>query len=253
MPDLQRHQITKSGHKKVGRPLGSVPPNKFPLHKPDIVGKVSRGLTVISAEILRKNTRPYLMTECAGCGEQSPKAYCTVMQGTAGCRRCGNPRSAPKWLELRANAAKHRCTNPRDQRYKDYGARGIEFRFSSPLSMALWVQEHLGLHKHLEIDRINNNGHYEPGNLRYSTHRQNSSHTRKRPNASAFHMFRLQHPEVRYADSTLSRMIGSGLSFTDIVELWKRPTRKPKGVYGTFSMPDLFIASLHQIFSSQTA
>lgn len=68
-------------------------------------------------------------------------------------------------------SAYQRCNNPRCRQYPDYGGRGIEFNFESVSEAANWVMNNLGLKRHLEIDRENNNGHYEPGNLRYATRR----------------------------------------------------------------------------------
>jgi hypothetical protein len=62
-----------------------------------------------------------------------------------------------------------RCNNPKDKGHHNYGSRGIKFNFDTILNGALWVMDNLGLHRHLELDRIDNNGHYEPGNLRYAT------------------------------------------------------------------------------------
>jgi hypothetical protein len=62
-----------------------------------------------------------------------------------------------------------RCNNVLDSGYHSYGGRGIRFKFSTILEGALWVMHNLGLKRHLELDRIDNNGHYEPGNLRYAT------------------------------------------------------------------------------------
>ena len=87
---------------------------------------------------------------------------------------CGNPRQIPLWLTRRLSAAQSRCTNPNDPAYKNYGARGITFDFKSVLEAGLWVQEHLGLQRNLEIDRINNNSGYAPGNLRWATRSQNA-------------------------------------------------------------------------------
>jgi len=64
-------------------------------------------------------------------------------------------------------AAKTRCTNPTGPKWADYGGRGIEFRFTS---FEQWIAE-LGPRptpKH-SVDRIRVNGHYEPGNVKWST------------------------------------------------------------------------------------
>lgn len=70
--------------------------------------------------------------------------------------------------ELRAYyAIKKRCTNPKDGEYKNYGGRGIEYRFTSFRQFL----DCLGRapSKDHSIDRINNDGHYEPGNVRWAT------------------------------------------------------------------------------------
>jgi hypothetical protein len=63
--------------------------------------------------------------------------------------------------------AKQRCTNPKDSRWESYGGRGIEFRFASVAEFVKYVgprptPEHM-------MDRVDNDGHYEKGNLRWST------------------------------------------------------------------------------------
>lgn len=247
MPDSPRRQITKSGRVRPGPPLGTAPVNKLPSQLPELKGRRFGKLMVVSGEVLRQKGRPYLLTECTGCGKREPKAYTNIMQNTAGCRSCGNPRSAPKWLVSRCIAAKGRCTNPADPRWKDYGTRGIEFRFSGPTAMAVWIMENLGLDRELTIDRIDNSGHYEPGNLRLTNRRVQTSNTRKRRLTPAMHAFRQEHPDVKYADATLIRLIGKGLSWEKIVDrYYNLPSSKPKGVYGTFSTPDPVIASLRK-------
>lgn len=66
--------------------------------------------------------------------------------------------------------AKARCNNPKHQAFNRYGGRGIQFKFSS---FNEWL-EHLGPRPiGYEQDRIDNDGHYEPCNVRwvdYSTH-----------------------------------------------------------------------------------
>jgi hypothetical protein len=98
----------------------------------------------------------------------------------------------------------------------------------------------------MEIDRSDNVKGYAPGNLRWSTKVQNRRHTSKTVNTAALHRFRLDYPDVRYADNTLKNLLSMGLTFDQIVERWARPSCKPKGVYGTCSIADPFIASLHR-------
>ncbi len=181
MPGLLQPPTTRSGPKRAGRRLGSVPSNKLPSVLPELVGKSFGGLMVVSEQVVRRGMRgrPHLLVRCATCGEQSLKCYTSLMRRTAGCRRCGQPRSAPKWLVQRASAAKDRCTNPHNRRFDDYGGRGIEFRFQSPTAMAVWIQTNLGLCQDMQIDRIDNDGHYEPGNLRYATASENQQNTRR--------------------------------------------------------------------------
>jgi hypothetical protein len=66
--------------------------------------------------------------------------------------------------------ARSRCTNPNVEGYANYGGRGIEFKFRS-------FQEFIGHigpkpSPKLTLDRINNDGHYEIGNVKWSTRRE---------------------------------------------------------------------------------
>jgi hypothetical protein len=56
----------------------------------------------------------------------------------------------------------------------------------------------------------------------------------------------MKFPNVRYADATLSNLFSRGFTEAQIVHRWHQPSRKPKGVYGTFSKPDQDIASQFQ-------
>lgn len=153
----------------------------------------------------------------------------------------------PDWLVRRAKSMKARCEKPSHRAWPDYGARGIEFRFSSPRSCAEWVVQNLGLPKqdhNVQLDRVDNAGHYEPGNLRWASKALNCNNTRRGGWVAMMHRFRMEHPEIRYADKTLRNLFAMGMTFEQVVERFYQPSDKPKGRYGTYSKPDPAIASL---------
>lgn len=65
-----------------------------------------------------------------------------------------------------------RCTNPKDKRYQRYGGRGIQIcaRWLDVNNFIADMTE--GYEKGLQIDRINNDGNYEPANCKWSTTKQ---------------------------------------------------------------------------------
>lgn len=73
------------------------------------------------------------------------------------------------------NGMKQRCYNPNSMEYKRYGARGISIFqpwLDDPREFVLYCENVLGWtlelkKKNYTIDRIDNNGNYEPGNIRF--------------------------------------------------------------------------------------
>lgn len=78
---------------------------------------------------------------------------------------------------------KQRCTNPKNKDYKYYGGRGITI-------CGRWTNSHIPFladmgrrpSKSHSIDRINNDGDYEPNNCRWATKPQQMAN--RRPYAS---------------------------------------------------------------------
>jgi hypothetical protein len=79
--------------------------------------------------------------------------------------------------------ARNRCANPASCDWKDYGGRGIKFLF---LSFEEFFAE-LGKRPNdkstsgkalYSLDRRNNDGHYEPGNVRWATESQQKKNRR---------------------------------------------------------------------------
>ena len=91
-----------------------------------------------------------------------------------------------RYHELHAvwNRIIQRTENPNGPHFHDYGGRGItvceEWR-SSFLSFFNYIMENLGERPPgMSIDRINNDGNYEPGNVRWATQFQ-QIHNRRSP------------------------------------------------------------------------
>ena len=162
------------------------------------------------------NGKWWVVTEC-DCGKVSKNKKDDLVKQldnpTYACRSCTMVRrnaenaNNPEWLEARQRGleqmfkvqatrpcisykerqvrrtmknAKQRCTNTSLPCYKNYGGRGIEFRFDSVEQATDWVIEHIGYRpssKH-SIDRIDVNGHYEAGNLRWATSKEQANNKR---------------------------------------------------------------------------
>lgn len=158
----------------------------------DITGNVYGRLTVDSYAGQSKPNASHKWNCLCRCGNRVAIASGSLKNGTT--KSCGclhkettldiftthgeSSRSAgtvtPEYRSY--SCAKGRCTNSTDHAFNDYGGRGIEFRFAS--------YEHfidiLGRRPTLKhsLDRIDVNGHYEPGNVRWATQREQMRNTR---------------------------------------------------------------------------
>ncbi len=83
------------------------------------------------------------------------------------------------WLRIR-----RRCHNSETHNYRWYGARGIEvwvgWRYDAGAFID-YVEKNLGIRPEgMSLDRIDNDGNYEPGNIRWATPLEQNQNRRKR-------------------------------------------------------------------------
>ena len=85
-----------------------------------------------------------------------------------------------RYLRRIYSGMKRRCNYPKMCNYHRYGGRGIKCLFKSADEFVDYVTGTLGIKymsqiEGLQIDRINNDGNYEPGNIRFVTPKVNSN------------------------------------------------------------------------------
>ncbi len=137
------------------------------------------GLWTVLKEVDAEEKRKHYEVQCE-CG------FIRVLKGirlrfgdSIGCRSCGSAKHGLVHSKTYSTweCMIQRCTNPNQTKFKDYGGRGIKvcdrwLKFENFLEDM--GQRPVGL----EIDRINNNGNYEPGNCRWVTRKENLNNTR---------------------------------------------------------------------------
>ena len=98
--------------------------------------------------------------------------------------RYGNPKHGAYVRNKRLygiwNTMLHRCEDPKREKFKDYGMRGIKVcdEWHDPNAFFDWAESN-GYKDGLQLDRIDNDGNYEPENCRWATPKENSRHTRR--------------------------------------------------------------------------
>ena len=133
-----------------------------------------------------KTKQRYGLFKCAQCDIPHKKPIASVKAGSTRCRRCamtvhGNSRHKlyMTWIN-----EKRRCYDQNHDSYKYYGERGItvsdEFK-----DFNRWLEHIESLDRCYEegmtIDRIDNDGNYERGNLRWATLKEQANNKRNTP------------------------------------------------------------------------
>jgi hypothetical protein len=227
------------------------------------VGKQYGHAVIISAERRWSESwnHCYVLTRCADCGREQWTDLGNLRSGRSrGCQSCSvPPPSYPKWLYKRVTDQKMRCTNPNHPNWENYGGRGITFDFPSPEAACVWIVENLGLpprSERLELDRIDNDKGYAPGNIRWATRAQNHGNRR------CTRIVEWRQEDWPYAYSVVQRKLRAGKTREDILDDARAAVaEKRKNWRGikkwfesmTSSTPDPDIATRYRECSSTTA
>ena len=129
-----------------------------------------------------KSRKDKLRSDCKGCSAAMAKKY---KQSPAG--KSASRESLRKYrntisghLHCTFDNIKRRCNNPDCKDYKHYGGRGIKNKFRSCNDFRDYVINELLIDpRGLDIDRIDNNGNYEPGNIRFVTRAENNRNRKR--------------------------------------------------------------------------
>ncbi len=151
----------------------------------DIIGKKYGRLTVIAYD---GKDGTHVMVKCkCDCGNYIRTRRSRVISGytkSCGCYRRDktvkhgkrNTKLFNRWCLMRK-----RCNSSNDRFYKDYGGRGIKVcdEWNNSFQQFYdWAMAN-GYDDSLTIDRIDNDGNYEPSNCRWVTMKVQSNNTRK--------------------------------------------------------------------------
>jgi hypothetical protein len=169
------------------------------------------------ARVLKMSLEHGKSTQCKSCSIKKAKAASNSTKHGCARRKKQTPEYAT-WTRI-----KHRVSNQNDPRYGDYGGRGIKMCPRWFNSFEDFLND-VGLRpspKH-SIDRIDNDGDYEPGNVRWalSTEQNRNRRCAYKLNEDYVGICKLS-AELKVKITTLKKLFENGFGVDDVVQYSK--------------------------------
>lgn len=167
------------------------------VNEKELTGKIYGYWTIIGLSNKKSKYRqPYVVCKCK-CGTEKEVLLTTLRSGrskSCGCYRKEQLKETPhNYLHGKQgtpeynswNSMIHRCCNKKHKNYSDYGGRGIKVcdKWLDKITGVIQFIQDVGEKpepKHLySLDRIDNEGNYEPGNVRWAKSSTQNNNRRK--------------------------------------------------------------------------
>lgn len=213
--------------------------------------------------------RWYINSTCTQCPRKKALYVDNMLQGLTKTCRCMSNRTKTlargllytdpraKILSRRYTAILQRTQNPKCEAYPEYGGRGVQAKFASHVEFVEYCLKELPhpTYRDVQIDRIDNNGHYAPGNIRIVPQSVNLRNTRKNKYymytghrvvlSDLWHLIKTDHPEFALTPRRTAALAALNVPIESI--LMRKPHKRwsKKGSM-TSSTPDLEIVSLYR-------
>ena len=116
---------------------------------------------------------------------------------------------------------KQRCDNPNNERYPEYGGRGIQCLITTAELQFLWFRDKAHLLNSPSIDREDNDGNYELSNCRYMELALNLAERNKRVSSKQVLQYSKDGAVIRKWNSIIQVQNDINISASNIVQCCK--------------------------------